>query len=395
MSALGALSTWWVRRRADGVVRMIAVALVLLATSAVDARAQDRKGPPAGKEKPLPNKAADEAPPARELPPPAVAADEKVNVRRLSDVVVVREGPRAAERVLYYFNPDVELSQGDHVAQGSGGQSDVMLPGGATILLYATAHLELSLLSIEGDVLRFPLLTRLEAGALERPLTLILPGGTQVRLQNTTLLVRVEPGRMLVRNTGEGSVTVTGDLRLERVAEPGQPLGQMNLQLGEEVYIPLFRVSGSETGTLTDLWGLVTVRHHRGLQLAPEGNELRLRRDAGDASAAGEGVVAVVEEASVGGVTTRWLPGSTLVIRNPRHVDVPAAPVVPAAEAPAPEIAPATDAPADAAPAAEPDAAPAPGASDVGGEAPPPDQPPSQAPESGTSMLRTGKESRS
>ncbi|HTE06163.1 MAG TPA: hypothetical protein VK824_08205, partial [Planctomycetota bacterium] len=112
--------------------------------------------------------------------PPAPAGPEKVHVRRLSDVVAVREGPRASERVLYYFNPNLMLSQSDHVEQGSGGQSELTLPGGATLQMHATAHVELSLLSPEGDVLRFPLLTRVEAAVLDRPLDLILPGGTQV-----------------------------------------------------------------------------------------------------------------------------------------------------------------------------------------------------------------------
>jgi hypothetical protein len=336
-----------------GTARTARLAQVLVAAAALlragSAQAQDRGAPPP---EPAPDaapaaqdagRAAQDAGRAAQEAPPAPVVTDKVNVRRLADVVAVREGPRAAERVMYYFNPDLLLSQGDHVEQGSGGQSDLTLPGGARIQLHASAHLELALVSPEGDVVRFPLLTRLDASALERPLTLILPGGTQLRMQNTSLDVHVDPGRMRVRNTGSGPVNVTGDLRLQPGHEGDETAGRLELQRGEEVLIPLFRVSSSQVGTVTDLWGLLTVRHQRGLRLSPEGGVLRLERDAGDVSAAGDAPVAVVEEAVVGGVTTRWLPGSTLVIRNPRHIEAP-----PAASDETPDVLPTQ--PADAPP---------------------------------------------
>jgi hypothetical protein len=250
----------------------------------------------------------------------SLAAQELVTVRRLSDVVGVREGSPPTERVLYYFEPITRLAQGDHIEQGSGGASEIILSAGGLVAMDASAHAILRRISANGDVIEFPLLTTLEARALDRPLSLALPGGTRCNLLNTEVYIAVEPGRMQIRNQGGMPITVLGDLLLRRGSGTGVGLGELRLKRGEEVYIPLFEVSGTEAkGAETELWGVLPVRHFGVAALERDGDRLHVSL-AGDADADASGTV------TVGGVATR--PGTgRLLIRNPRHTEPPPAPV--------------------------------------------------------------------
>jgi hypothetical protein len=259
----------------------------------------------------------------------SVAAQELVTVRRLSDVVGVREGNPPTERVLYYFEPITRLAQGDHIEQGSGGSSEIILSAGGLVAMDASAHAILRKISAIGDVIEFPLLTTLEARAVDRPLSLALPGGTRCNLLNTEVYIAVQPGRMQIRNQGGNPITVLGDLLTRRGSGEGIGHGQLRLKRGEEVYIPLFEVSGTEAeGAETESWGVLPVRHFGVAELERDGGNLRVSLAEG-ADAGASGTV------TVGGVATR--PGAgRLLIRNPWHTEPPPAPV----EVPEPEPAP-------------------------------------------------------
>lgn len=276
--------------------------------------------------------AQDRAPPAQDppaQPEPAPAQDvpaagerETVEVRRLSDVVAVREGARSPERVLYYFNPTIRLAEGDHVEQGSAGHSEITLPGGGLLQLNATAHLVLDKLAPEGDVLRLTLATSLEATARERPLRLLLPGGVACDILETGVRALLVPGRMALRNTGSQPVVLGGQLRLER--EGGDPLATTSLvlQRGEGVRVVLVAGAGEPDGAQVDLWGALPVRHDGGLRLEHAGDQLR-------PSPEGEADPAALR-LTVRGVRTVPRPG--LVLRNPAHLELPASPPPPPAD---------------------------------------------------------------
>ncbi len=253
---------------------------------------------------------------------PADDGRETVEVRRLSDVVAVREGPRSSERVLYYFNPTVRLAQGDHVEQGSGGHSEIVLSAGGLVELSATAHVVLERLAPEGDVLRLPLVTSLEASARERPLRLLLPGGIACDMLQTGVRALLVPGRLALRNTGSQPVVLGGDLRLER--EGGDPLTRASLvlQRGEEVRMLLVAGVGEPDGELLELWGALALRHDGGVALERAGDLLRPAL-VGAADPVGVRL-------SVRGVRTVPRPG--LVLRNPAHVELPSTPAPPKAD---------------------------------------------------------------
>jgi hypothetical protein len=267
---------------------------------------------------------------------PLAAAQEKVLVRRLSDVVAVREGPRSTERVLYYFNPTVELAEGDHVEQGSGGHAEIKLAGEGLVILHANAHVILQHLAAEGDVLSFATVTRAEASAGDRPLQLLLPGGTICDLLQTHVTVFAVFGRLIIRNEGSTTVRLTSDLRLDRDQASDVPVGRLDLARGEEVRLMLVGGDVPAVGQSVDLWGAVAVRHTGNIQILPDGDQLRLQPGSGETPLDGSLL-------TVRGV--RVVAHSGLLVRNPRHVESPAAPVetVPAPEPPAPEL-PAPDA---------------------------------------------------
>lgn len=291
-------------------------ALLALALLSAAAAAQDRAPPP----QEAPAAAPDGRAPQEAAP--AAAEHETVEVRRLSDVVAVREGARSSERVLYYFNPTMRLAQGDHVEQGSAGHSEITLPGGGLLQLNATAHLVIERLAPEGDVLRLSLVTSLEATARERPLRLLLPGGVACDILQTGVRALLVPGRMFLRNAGGQPVVLGGQLRLER--EGGDPLttSSLVLQRGEGVRVVLVAGAGEPDGAQVDLWGALPLRHDGGLRLERAGDLLRAAPE-GEADPAGLRL-------SVRGVRTVPRPG--LVLRNPAHIELPSSPPPPPAD---------------------------------------------------------------
>ncbi len=278
----------------------------------------------------------EQAAPAAPAPAPAAEA-ETVLVRRLSDVVAVRVDGAARERVLYYFDPTAQLAVGGHLAQGSGGQSELLLPGGGLLVLYADGHVVVESLSPESQQLRLPLLTQLEVRAGGRLIDLQLPGGTRCRLLDTSARIRVDPGRMLIRNQGGSPVAVDGVMLLARDEDAAAAPRSVLLERGEEVAIPLHAGSEALDGQAVTAWGGLVVRHGRQLQLRLDGGRLRLAAPT-SAEPAERGAI-------VGGVRT--LAGSdALFIDNPLH------------RAAEPEAASAAGARVDPAADVEPDAAP-------------------------------------
>jgi len=257
---------------------------------------------------------------------PLALAQEKVRARRLSDVVSVREGPAETERVLYYFNPTVDLVQGDELEQGSGGHSELTLEGEGLLIVYASAHVALTKLAAEGDVLTFFTLTRVEAQTGDRPLQLALPGDTTCDLLQAHVTVHLEVGRLRIRNESSTAVHVHSDLRLEREPPADVPAGDLSLARGEEVRLVLVAGEVEDVGESVVLWGGLPVRHTGDIDVQPEGDQLRIHAPPGDS-------LDYRSALTVRGVRTVPRPG--LVVRNPRYVEPPPAPVTPAPAAPA------------------------------------------------------------
>ena len=258
---------------------------------------------------------------------PLAVAQEKVRARRLSDVVSVREGPAEIERVLYYFNPTVDLVQGDDLEQGSGGHSELTLGGEGQLILFANAHVAMTKLAAEGDVLTFYTLTRVEAKTGDRPLQLALPGNTTCDLLQAHVTVKLEYGRLLIRNEASTPVRVVSDLRLERDPPADVPTGELNLARGEEVRLVLVGGESEQSGESVMLWGGLPVRHTGDIEVHPEGDQLRIHAPPGDS-------LDYRSALTVGGVRTVPRPG--LVVRNPRYEEAPPAPPAAVPEPPAP-----------------------------------------------------------
>ena len=203
------------------------------------------------------------------------SAGEQVRARRLNDTVAIRRGADRSERVLYSFDPTAELVAGDELEQGSGGQSTVVLSLGGLVELFSSGHLIIEQLSEAGDVLRFPVLTHAEITAGGRQLTCWLPGGTRCTFQDGILVVRVEPGRMRVRNDSGSPVELEGMLTLQPGVEQGGGRSTIVLERGEDVYLPLFLHAPTPTlGSGLFQWQGRSLRHSGGFALGEAAGEL-------------------------------------------------------------------------------------------------------------------------
>jgi hypothetical protein len=185
-------------------------------------------------------------------------AQERVPVRRMADTVAIRTGPERNEHVLYFFAASAELGAGDELEQGSSGHSQIFLSGGGFVELHGSTHVILERLDPKADVLTFPLMTIAYVVSGERPIVCRLPGGFTCRMQQTDMIVRVEPGRLRVRNQGGQPIHVSGAISLERE----KSYGKLTLGQGQEAILPLLRSSVPEPpGTLRESWGVLSVRH--------------------------------------------------------------------------------------------------------------------------------------
>lgn len=233
-----------------------------------------------------------------------IDAQELVSVRRLNDSVSVRWGVDRSEQVLYAFTPTADLAAGDEIEQGSGGQSTLVLSTGGLVEMYSSGHLVIDSLAEAGDVLRFPALTQVELTSGLRKLTCFLPGGARCAFLGTTVTVRVEPGRMRIRNEGSTPVEIEGNITLT-AGQPGGHAGVLNLMRGEEVHLPLFQETSSELSGGLVSWRGRALRHSGGFVLAPENEDLLVQ--AGSAETA--------DVLTVGGVRMIPRAGQQLLIR--------------------------------------------------------------------------------
>jgi len=205
-------------------------------------------------------------------------AQESVSVRRLNDSVSVRMGPERSERVLYFFDPEIELFQGDELEQGSVAQSTVVLSSGGLVQFFSSGHLVLEQLSEQGDVLRFPILVHAELTSGLRPLVIWLPGGHKLSFLGTTVVVRVQPGRMVVRNEGGPPVDVEGIISLDVGGAGGDGRSSVILNRGEEVHLPLFPITPGPLGVTLSSWQGRSVRYSGGFELERDGGDLLVQR---------------------------------------------------------------------------------------------------------------------
>ena len=237
-----------------------------------------------------------------------VAAQERVSMRRLADTVAIRRGPERLETVLYYFAASADMGAGDELEQGSSGHSEIYLDSGGLVELHMQAHAIIMQLSPEGDVIRFPWLTLGQMTGGERPLICELPGGVTCRLQQTEMEVRVDEGRMRIRNRGGQPVEVRGVISIERGSEG---TGMLVLGQGEEAYLPLVRYIPEPPGRLQDSWSDLSLRHDGGFALDMSGEELVV-------SAADDPEAPQDDVLTVGGVRT-LVDGERLLISNHRR----------------------------------------------------------------------------
>jgi hypothetical protein len=238
----------------------------------------------------------------------ALPAQERVAMRRMADTVAIRRGPDRTENVLYYFAASAELEAGDELEQGSSGHSQVYLSGGGLIELHNQAHMILLRLDPEADVVRFPWLTVGSMQSGERPLVCELPGGITTAMHQTLMEVRAEDGRIKIRNRGSQPIRVQGIISIE---PGGQEAGTLELQQGQEAFLPLIRYSPDPPGKLRQLWGDLALRHNGGFALQPSGESLEVSA-ADDPEAPRDDVL------TVGGVRTR-LDGPVVSISNHRR----------------------------------------------------------------------------
>jgi hypothetical protein len=231
-----------------------------------------------------------------------------VSMRRLADTVAIRRGPDRTENVLYYFAASAELEAGDELEQGSSGHSEIHLSGGGIIELHNQAHAILLRLDEEADIVRFPWLTIANITSGERPLTCELPGGVITSMHQTLMEVRVEAGRIRIRNRGSQPIKVKGLIAIE----PGDmSSGTLELGQGQEAFLPLIRYSPEPPGRLRQVWGDLALRHNGGFALHPAGEFLEVT-EADDPEAPRDDVL------TVGGVRTR-LDGQSVSISNHRR----------------------------------------------------------------------------
>lgn len=226
----------------------------------------------------------------------------------MSDTVAVRRGPDRVETVLYAFAAYADLMAGDELEQGSSGQSELYLSGGGHVEMFDQSHVIVLRLDAKGDVLRFPWMTITTMKSTDRTLICELPGGISCRLLGTEMEVRVEPGRLRVRNRGSQPIRVSGSISIDREAT-GNTI--IELGQGQEALMPLIRYLPEPPGSLREAWGELTLRQNGGFALQAGGETLGVGL-ADDPEAPRDDLL------TVGGVRTR-LPSGALQIENHRR----------------------------------------------------------------------------
>lgn len=249
---------------------------------------------------------------AQTAPQDGSAASETALARRFHDSVAVRRGPDRTEHVLYYFEPTAELAVDDELEQGSSAQSEITLPGGTRFELRATAHAIVRRMQPDGDVVELPLVTRAYVEAGDRPLTVIIPGGSRCLLRDTSMELRLDPGRIVVRNEGHEPVEVVGVISLERGETPTTRLGgrgHVVLERGNEVHLPLLGLDPVGRGVVVETIGRLTLRQDGGYDVESDGDDIVIRRASEDAAP---------EVVTVAGVRTWCEPGQVLRVASRR-----------------------------------------------------------------------------
>jgi hypothetical protein len=237
--------------------------------------------------------------------------DDTVTLRRLRDLVVVREGIDRVERTLYEWDAKTTLREGDQYEQGGSAHTVLLMPtpdpdqpelrGTTVVELNAPARVLIEEVRSGGDVLRLPWVTLARIKVGPRPLTLFLPGQVVIDAVETEIHIQLEPGRLHIRNSGGAPLHLSNAL----AAEPGGGgLRQVTVARGEEIRMPLFLAPEGLEGPGTARWGALSIDYDADADLASLG--WRLVVTGGDAPA----------WVSLGGVRTRARPGGRLVVSN-------------------------------------------------------------------------------
>lgn len=251
----------------------------------------------------------------RDAPAPPASVAETVIARRLNDSVAVRFAADGSERVLYFFDPRVELTVGDEVEQGPSGQTSVVLAGGGQLEMYASGHLIIHGLGKQRggeivDELRFPLLTTAELTSGDRKIVCLLPGGTEAEFIDGRITVRVVPGRLTIRNEGGNPVMVRGLMTQEAGSSEESGRGVLTLARGDEVGLPYFRQRTRRLGPADGSWAGLTLRELGPLEVDHDAQRLVVTSHATDDHRAAF---------TVGGVRARIPAGSSMVFERLRR----------------------------------------------------------------------------
>lgn len=249
-----------------------------------------------------------------EAAPPASEA-ETVIARRLNDSVAVRFAADGSERVLYFFDPRVELSAGDEVEQGPSGHTSVVLAEGGQLEMYASGHLIIHALGKRRggevvDELRFPLLTTAELTSGGRKIVCLLPGGTEAEFIDGRITVRVVPGRLSIRNEGGNPVLVRGQMTQEAASSVESGRGVLTLARGDEVGLPYFRQRTRRLGPADASWAGLTLRELGPLEVEHDAQRLVVTSHATEDNKAAF---------TVGGVRARIPAGTSMVFERLRR----------------------------------------------------------------------------
>jgi hypothetical protein len=161
---------------------------------------------------------------------PEQTAAQKVELYRLSDRVVTRDGSTGKENVMFYNNKLALLGQGDEVRQGSGARSECRMEDDGRVRFFGRARYRFGELSREHYTILVEEFSRMLVKARSN-MTLLLPGGSRLTMSfNDCYLERV--GNLLhIRNFGASDIKLAGHL---------VPEEDRILPGGHKISIPLF-----------------------------------------------------------------------------------------------------------------------------------------------------------